>query len=171
MMSATWREKKRTPKGLRRRTRPRGHTSEDCRSRGAFATATPLIAHSDVHIDVAGRGFETKHHGLRVLTACETFLAGMDLRRKHLEAKTLVVEQRDGVSDHHVGHLADRLTDNLLGFLHFCAREVAGDFHGDGRIEVENDAAFNLSFDHDERGQALAAINLLLHREVPNLRG
>src|SRR5260370_16586836 len=80
--------------------RDRGDTPEDRRSSGAFATATPLIAHRDVHIDVAGWGFETKHHRLRVLAACQTFLARMDLRRKHLESETLVVQHLYGVSDH-----------------------------------------------------------------------
>jgi len=95
----------------------------------------------------------------------------MNLRRKHLEAKTLIIEQSYGISDHHVGEFADGFARDLLAFDNRGASEMACDFESDLGRQIEDDAALYFAFDEDERGDALAAIGFFVHGEVDDLCG
>ena len=85
--------------------------------------------------------------------------------------KALVVEQRDGIADDHVGELANGFAHDLLAGFYGSACEDAGDLHGNFGRNVENHAAFNVAFDADERGHALAAVGVFVHLNVDDFRG
>ena len=98
------------------------------------------IVHGDVDIDFAAGCFDAKNHGLGIHAARETFFVHVDFGRKDLETEALVVEQRDGIADDHVGELTDSFANNLLAFREFRTGKLAGDTHGDfsrsGRSDV-----------------------------------
>ena len=126
------------------------------------------IEHRDVEIGEAAGSFYGDDHRFRVGAAREAFFIHVNFRRIDLETKTLVVEKRDGIADDHVGEFADRFANDLVAFLNFASREMAGHFHGDFRRKIENDAAFDIALDGDKSGDAFAAIGVLVHGKVEN---
>ena len=104
------------------------------------------------------------------MIAGETFVLHVNFWREHFEAKTLVVEQRDGIADDHVGEFADGFARDLFAFVDGAAGEMAGNFVSDFGSDVEDDAAFDVALEENVRGDAFAAIGLFVHREIVDLR-
>src|SRR5262249_35371452 len=126
--------------------------------------------HGDVQEDRATRSLDGKNQRFCVSGSGEALVVHVNLWRKDLEAKALVVEQGYGISDDHVGEFADRLANGLLAIAHFSAREFGGDSRGNFRREIEDDAALDIAFDSDQRGDSLPTVGFFLHREVSNRR-
>src|SRR4030095_7316809 len=80
----------------------------------AITATTGQVVHGDIEKDVATGGFDVQNHGFGVLRTSESFVAGMNFRRKNLESVALIVEQGNRVSDDHVGEFADRFARGLL---------------------------------------------------------
>src|SRR5215472_9113306 len=138
----------------------------ESRHRRLFTAAAMEIVHGDVEIDFAAGRFNTKDHGFSVHAAGKAGFAHVNLRREDLETKTLVVKKRDAVADDHVGEFADGFTNGLLALRQFRAGQLARHAHGDVRSEIQNDAAFDVALDGDQRGDAFAAIGILVHGKV-----
>src|SRR6266513_3625970 len=133
--------------------------------------APPMqIVHCNVHIDIPAGGLDTNHQRFRVGAASQPGFVHVNLRREHFKVKSLIVQQRHGIADDHVSHLAHRLPHHLFAGHNFCPRELARHLQSHFRREIENDAPFDVSLDGDERRDPLAAIRLLVHFEVHNFR-
>jgi len=90
---------------------------------------------------------------------------------KNLETEALVVEERDGIADDHVGEFTDGFANDLLAFRELRTSKLAGNAHGDFRREIKDDAALDITLDGDKSGNALAAIGVLVHGKVGDFRG
>src|SRR6267143_4716943 len=128
------------------------------------------IVHGDVQVHVAARRLDANHQRFGVRAAAQPRFVHVNFRRKHFEVKSLVVQQRHGISDDHVRHFANGFTHHLLARFHFRARQQTGHLHGHFGRQVENHAAFNVSLDGDERGNAFAPVRVLIHRKVNDFR-
>src|SRR6266436_107637 len=137
----------------------------------AFFAAAMQIVHGNIQVDLSAGRFDADHQRFRVGAACQARFIHVDFWRKHFKMKSLVVEQRHRIADDHVRHFANRFFHHLLAGFNFRACKLAGHFHRHFLREVENHAAFNIALDGDERGDTFAAIGILVHREVHDIRG
>src|SRR6266446_5430611 len=128
------------------------------------------IVHHDVEVHFAAGSLDADHQSFRVRASCQPFLVHVDFRRKHFEAKSLVVQQRHRISDDHVRQLANCFAHYLLARFNFHSCELAGHFDRHFRRQIKNDAPFNVSLDGDERRDALAPIRIFVHRQVHDFR-
>ncbi len=129
------------------------------------------VMHRDIEVDLAARRFDADDHGLGVGVAGQALIVHVNFRRENFEAKALIVEQRDGISDDHVGEFADRFARDLFAFDDFGAGELACHLQSDFRSQIKNYTALDFAFDDDERGNSLAAIGFLVHGEVDDFGG
>src|SRR5579863_9319204 len=125
--------------------------------------------HSDVEEDFAARRVDADDHSFGVSATGQSLIVYVNFGWKHFEPKALIVEQRDGISDDHVGELADGLARDVLAFLDRASSEMAGDFVGDFRSDIEHNATFDVALKQNVRGDAFAAIRLFVHREIVDL--
>src|SRR5271165_3972107 len=132
MARFTSRSSRATP-GLIRRLVERGNGS-------LLATPPMQIVHGDVKVDLPARSLYTNNHCFGFRVATKTLLAHVNFRWKHLKAETLVVEQRNGIADDHVGQFANRLAYHLFAFRKRAAGKVARYAHGHFRSQIENHA-------------------------------
>src|SRR5437899_182069 len=137
----------------------------------ALLPPTMQIVHRDIEVDLSARRLDANHQSLRVRASRQSLFVHVDFRGKHFEMKALVVQQRHRIADDHVGQLTNRFLYDLLAGFHFRARKLAGHLHRHFLREVENHAPFDVAFDRDERCHTVAAIRILIHREVHNIRG
>src|SRR5690348_13469953 len=102
----------------------------------ALVATAAQVVHCDIEINLAARSLDADHHGFGVAAAREALIVDVNFGGKDFEAKALVIEQGYGISDDHVGQLADGFASELLGSFDRAACEVAGDFYGDFGGEV-----------------------------------
>src|SRR5260370_11603256 len=107
----------------------------------AFLAAEMQIMHGNVEKDFATRRLHADDHGLSLFAAAQALIVYVNFRRKHFEVKALIVEERHGIADDHVGKLANRFADNWLALGNVLTREVAGNLDGDFGRKIEHDAA------------------------------
>src|SRR5258708_19292878 len=107
--------------------------------------AAMQIMHGDVEKDFATRRFHTNDHGLSLFAAAQALIVHVNFRGKHFEVKALIVEERHGIADDHVGKLANRFADNLLALGNLLTREVAVNLDGDFGRKIEDDTALNVA--------------------------
>src|SRR5882762_6293448 len=145
-------------------------TSIQCGNRVALLPPPMQIVHRNVQVNVAARRLDADHHRFRLGAAGQPRFVHVNFRRKHFEMKSLIVQQRHGIPDDHVRHLANRLPDHLLARLNFRPRELARHLYRHFRREVENHAPLDVSLDGNERRDTLAAIRLFVHFQVHDFR-
>lgn len=133
---------------------------------GALAGPTRVVMHSDIQIDISIGSFKAEYRGFRVLTCLGALLFGEDRRREDFKLEPAIIELRDGVADHHVCQFADGFRNDWFSNIYFSSCEAAGDFGGGLRVHVQDDSAFDLSFESDHRGDAFLAVAIFFHREV-----
>src|SRR5580704_19264292 len=144
-----------------------GHWQLLLRSHGGVAGhALAVVAQRDVHKYVAQGSFKADHQRLDVFTGLVAFLAGEQHRRMHAEVEALVVKRADSIADDLVGQFEDGFFDQPVGFRQFRARIVTGHSHRSLRLEIQNDAALDVTRERYHAGHALAAVSVLFHREV-----
>ncbi len=147
------------------------HRAQELKKVISIRHALLVMPQRDVHEHVAHGSFKADHQRLNVFAALVAFLGGDQHRRMHAEVEALVVERRDGVAHNLVGEFEDGLFDQRVGFGQFSARVVAGHTHRGLRLEVEDDAALDVSRKLHHAGHAFAAIGILFHRKVVDLCG
>src|SRR6267143_2043703 len=145
-------------------------TSVQSRNRVPLLPPPMQIVHRNVQVNVAARRLDADHHCFRLGAADQPRFVHVNFRRKHFEMKSLIVQQRHGIPDDHVRHLANRLPDHLLARLNFRPRELARHLYRHFRREVENHAPLDVSLDGNERRDTLAAIRLFVHFQVHDFR-
>src|SRR5712664_3881050 len=154
-------------------------TTENCklatlsvqrRNRAPLLPPPVQVVHRYVQVHAPARRLDANHQRFRLGAAAQPRLIYMNLRRKHFEMKSLIVQQRHGIPDDHVRHLANRLPDHLLARLNFRPRELARHLYRHFRREVENHAPLDVSLDGNERRDTLAAIRLFVHFQVHDFR-
>src|SRR5947209_2793615 len=79
------------------------NSAHDCCRALLFSSA--VVVHGDVHEDAAFQGLEAHHSSFCLLVAAESLFGCVNLWRRDLKAKSLIVEAGDCISDHHVGEL------------------------------------------------------------------
>src|SRR5258708_1584730 len=137
----------------------------------ALFAATMQVVHGNVQVNFSAGRLDANHQSFRVRAARQPCFVHVDFRRKHFKMKSLVVQQRHRIADDHVGHLTNRFFHHLLSGFDFRACKLAGHFHRHFLREIENHASFNIALDGDQRGDTFAAIGILIHREVHDIRG
>src|SRR6266700_367155 len=148
-------------------------SSRSVERRGSVAlfAATMEIVHGDVQVNLSAGRLDANHKAFGVGAARQPRFVHVDFRRKHCKMKSLVVQQRHRSTDDHVRHFANPFFHHLLAGFDFRACKLAGHFHRHFLREIENHASFNIALDGDQRGDTFAAIGILIHREVHDIRG
>src|SRR5262249_15472564 len=126
--------------------------------------AATQVVHGDVEIDFPTGSFNANDHGFSVLAAAEALIMDVNCGRENLEAKALVIEQGDRISDYHVGELADGFASDLFAGFDRRARENAGNLNGHFGSEVEDYAALDFALDENQGRDPFPAVGIFLHR-------
>src|ERR1700736_3987145 len=149
-----------------------GQRSELLSGRGCDLVLPPdVVTQGDIHEDAAAAGFEADDQRLGVLAAGGAVFGSEENWRMDAEMEALIVQGGDRISGDLVGQLTNRFPYQFVGFGQIGAREVAGYPHRSLRVEVEDNSALDVPAERHQRGHAFAAVNLLLHAEVPNRHG
>src|SRR6266849_4980532 len=133
-------------------------TNENCklttlsvqrRNRAPLLPPPVQVVHRYVQVHAPARRLDANHQRFRLGAAAQPRFINMNFRRKHFEMKSLIVQQRHGIPDDHVRHLANRLPHYLVAHLDFRPREHARHLHRHFWRQIKNHAAFNVSLDGD----------------------
>jgi len=100
-------------------------------------TTAREVVHGNVQKNVAAGRFDRQHHGFSVARTRQALVVHVNFRGKHLEAVALIVQQRNGISDDHVGQFADRFANSLFVVDNFRSGKNGGNFQGYVRLQVE----------------------------------
>src|SRR6266851_8058052 len=96
-------------------------TTENCklttlsvqrRNRAPLLPPSVQIVHRYVQVHAPTRRLDANHQRFRLGAAAQPRFIHVNFRRKHFEMKSLIVQQRHGIPDDHVRHLANRLPTN-----------------------------------------------------------
>src|SRR5712664_404306 len=100
-------------------------TSIQRRNRVPFLPPPMQIVHRNVQVNVPAGRLDTNHQRFGVGAARQPRFVRVNFRRKHFEMKSLIVQQRHGIADHHVRHLANRFPHHLFARFNFLPRVLA----------------------------------------------